>query len=127
MIKNYTDHSANERTYLAWIRTAIAVIAFGFVIERFDLFLAYIAQALPETMPLAPSAHREALILGLGLVFFGILLMVVATLRFILIAKQIDHPDQRRPPSTFVVIGFAALLFLFSLFLLGYLIRLLWQ
>ena len=39
MIKRYSDHAANERTFLAWVRTAIAVMAFGFVIERFDLFL----------------------------------------------------------------------------------------
>ena len=37
MIKRYTDHSANERTYLAWIRTSIAIMAFGFLIEKFDL------------------------------------------------------------------------------------------
>jgi putative membrane protein len=43
MIKHYSDHAANERTFLAWVRTAIAVMAFGFLIERFDLFLRYIA------------------------------------------------------------------------------------
>src|SRR5215469_2800993 len=37
MIKRYSDHAANERTFLAWVRTAIAVMAFGFLIERFDL------------------------------------------------------------------------------------------
>ena len=30
MIKRYSDHAANERTFLAWVRTAIAVMAFGF-------------------------------------------------------------------------------------------------
>ena len=34
MIRGYTDHAANERTFLAWVRTGIAVIAFGFVIEQ---------------------------------------------------------------------------------------------
>jgi putative membrane protein len=29
MITGYTDHAANERTFLAWVRTGIAVIAFG--------------------------------------------------------------------------------------------------
>ena len=29
MIKNYSDHAANERTFLAWVRTAIAVMAFA--------------------------------------------------------------------------------------------------
>jgi putative membrane protein len=37
MIKRYSDHAANERTFLARVRAAIAVVAFGFVIERFDL------------------------------------------------------------------------------------------
>jgi Domain of unknown function (DUF202) len=40
MIQNFADHSANERTFLAWVRTAIAVMAFGFVVERFDLSMA---------------------------------------------------------------------------------------
>ena len=38
MIRGYSDHAANERTFLAWLRTSIAVIAFGFVIEKFNLF-----------------------------------------------------------------------------------------
>ena len=37
MIGNYSDHAANERTFLAWVRTGIAVIAVGFVIEKFNL------------------------------------------------------------------------------------------
>jgi putative membrane protein len=37
MIKSYTDHAANERTYLAWVRTALAFMGFGLLIERFDL------------------------------------------------------------------------------------------
>ena len=41
MIPGYSDHAANERTFLAWVRTGIAVIAFGFVIEKFNLFRAY--------------------------------------------------------------------------------------
>jgi len=40
MIRNFREHAANERTFLAWVRTAIAVMAFGFLIERFDLFCA---------------------------------------------------------------------------------------
>ena len=45
MIKRYTDHAANERTFLAWVRTAIAVMAFGFLIERFDLFMKFAVPA----------------------------------------------------------------------------------
>jgi putative membrane protein len=38
MIHGYSDHAAKERTFLAWVRTGIAVIAFGLVIENFNLF-----------------------------------------------------------------------------------------
>ena len=46
MIKNFGDHAANERTFLAWVRTAIAVMAFGFLVEKFDLFLELAAPSL---------------------------------------------------------------------------------
>jgi putative membrane protein len=45
---NFTEHSANERTFLAWIRTAIAVIGFGFVLEKFNLFILALAAASPH-------------------------------------------------------------------------------
>jgi inner membrane protein YidH len=45
MIHSYTDHAANERTFLASLRTGIAVTAFGFFIEKFKLFLATSAAA----------------------------------------------------------------------------------
>jgi putative membrane protein len=53
MIRGYSDHAANERTFLAWVRTGIAVIAFGFVIEKFNLFVLTIASSAS-----AEAAHR---------------------------------------------------------------------
>ena len=53
MIRGYTDHAANERTFLAWVRTGIAVIAFGFIIEKFNLFVLTIASSAS-----AEVAHR---------------------------------------------------------------------
>jgi putative membrane protein len=57
MIKRYSDHASNERTFLSWVRTAIAVMAFGFLIERFDLFLRYIA---PQAAQRQRAPHGEA-------------------------------------------------------------------
>jgi len=45
MIRDYGDHAANERTFLVWLRTSIAVIAFGFLIEKFNLFALTMANA----------------------------------------------------------------------------------
>ncbi|HTT80266.1 MAG TPA: DUF202 domain-containing protein [Stellaceae bacterium] len=47
MIRGCSDHAANERTFLAWVRTGIAVVAFGSVIEKFNLFLQTLATASP--------------------------------------------------------------------------------
>ena len=62
MIKHYSDHAANERTFLAWVRTAIAVMAFGFLIERFDLFLKIHCAASGATT--ARAAQRSIRELG---------------------------------------------------------------
>ena len=39
MIANYTDHAANERTFLAWIRTGLAVAAFGFFLVKLNVLV----------------------------------------------------------------------------------------
>ena len=46
MVERYSDDPANERTFLAWVRTAIAIAAFGFLAEKFDLFLEIVSKAL---------------------------------------------------------------------------------
>jgi putative membrane protein len=86
MIRNFSDHAANERTFLAWVRTAIGLIAFGFVVERFNLVL---------RVALANSARRiahsaVAEIVGLGLMAAGVLVIGVAFLRFMLTAREIE-------------------------------------
>jgi putative membrane protein len=80
MIPRFSDHAANERTYLAWVRTAITVMAFGFLLERFDIFLSYISRAVGRSIP---QLHvRASEWLGLLLLVFGALVVLFATLRF---------------------------------------------
>src|SRR5260370_36541080 len=43
MIANYTNHAANERTFLAWLRTGLAVAAFGFFLAKLNIFLNAVA------------------------------------------------------------------------------------
>ena len=80
-IRNFRDHAANERTFLAWVRTAIALTAFGFVVERFDLFLAVLA---PNSTAGHFAIHRSAFgqVAGLGLILAGVAMTVLATVRF---------------------------------------------
>ena len=58
MIRGYSDHAANERTFLAWLRTSIAVIAFGFVVEKLNLFALTMSSAsLDETRRFARTGQ----------------------------------------------------------------------
>ena len=93
MIPDYRDHAANERTFLAWVRTGIAVIALGVVIEKFNLFLltfvAYAGDAahrLPAAKTSAGLGHYE----GLALIFGGVALLVLSTIRFARTTWRLD-------------------------------------
>lgn len=92
MIPGYSDHAANERTFLAWVRTGIAMIAFGFVIEKFNLFLlAIAAEALSErSAQLAKFSGRGGRYDGLALIFGGIGLVVLSTVRFVRTTRLLD-------------------------------------
>ena len=77
MIKRYSDHAANERTFLAWVRTAIAVMAFGFVIERFDLFIRMTVPQLAQ-QKLAPHMQMLANVAGLAFILLGVAMIAIA-------------------------------------------------
>jgi putative membrane protein len=81
-----TEHLANERTLLAWVRTGIGLIALGFVVSRFGLYLRELA---PRTGSSAPATHHSALI-GAALVALGILLTVVALHQYRTTQRQIE-------------------------------------
>jgi putative membrane protein len=97
MIRGYSDHAANERTFLAWVRTGIAVIAFGFVIEKFNLFVLAIATADPAEA--GRRLHLENLsgpfgqYGGLALVLIGLALIVAAAARFVRTQRLLDDQD----------------------------------
>ena len=89
MIKNFSDHSANERTFLAWVRTSIAVMAFGFIVEKFDLFLEVAApQLVGRTLSL--PGQRFANIAGLAFIVLGTAMVAIAAVRFLVTQKKID-------------------------------------
>ncbi len=70
---------SNERTFLAWLRTAVALMTFGFVLAKFDLFL-QMRLLHPGHHPLpAVGAHNT---IGLALVLVGVLTLAAATFHF---------------------------------------------
>src|ERR1700758_1776916 len=95
MIERYSDHAANERTFLAWVRTAIAIMAFGFLVEKFDLFVSIAAREMADKQPGAahmPSIGGQTLgnIAGMILILLGGATLVLAIVRFRKTARDID-------------------------------------
>jgi putative membrane protein len=98
MIKRYSDHAANERTFLAWVRTAIAVMAFGFLIERFDLFLKVVAPQLAGRR-IAPHGEAFANWAGLTFLVIGVVTIVIAGYRFRKTAQEIESDTDVPSPG----------------------------
>jgi putative membrane protein len=100
MIRNFTEHSANERTFLAWLRTGIAVLGFGFVVEKFNLFI--LALTSNEAMNIGRAVRTDRLsgplgrYEGLALMAVGIVLIVVAVVRFVRTTHLLDDDAPRR-------------------------------
>jgi putative membrane protein len=97
VISGYSDHAANERTFLAWVRTGIAVIAFGFVIEKFNLFVLTLANVSP-----AGAGHQSQLeklsgplgrYEGLAFILFGLALIVIAAAPFVRTQRMLDDQE----------------------------------
>jgi putative membrane protein len=121
LIRNFSDHAANERTYLAWVRTAIAIMAFGFLVEKFDLFL--------RAMRLSVAAHirqpfsgRLGEAAGIAVMALGLAIVVLATVRFVRTASAIDDAAQKPGPGDRLDLALAGSILLLGCALLAYLV-----
>lgn len=70
---------AAERTLLAWLRTGLTIIALGFVISRFGLFIKLIALESPSLAPSVSSPLSS--VLGIAFVMIGSLAIVTAAIQ----------------------------------------------
>ena len=118
------EHQANERTFLAWLRTSIALISFGFAIARFGLFLRQFEPIPANTNPTTNSyniapAVLDSQNLGIGLVVFGIIAIVIAAWRYNQVFWQIERGAyQPSRLAVWVITSIIALLGILSLPLL---------
>src|SRR5579864_5786346 len=114
-----SDHLANERTFLAWIRTSVGLMGFGFVVVKFSIFVRQISIALDRTLS-APS-HGYSSVMGVGLVAFGAIIGILSFFRYRRIEKQISHPDYK--PSGILINLLAAAILIIGIFLVIYLLQ----
>ncbi len=115
---------ANERTFLAWIRTSIGIMAFGFVVEKFALFVKQISYFLgktgvPETQ--MPPPHGYSSVFGILLVALGAIIAVLAFIRYKKVEQEIDVETYK--PSTILDVLVAILVVAVGGFLVLYLIQ----
>lgn len=96
-----TEFLANERTFLAWIRTSIAIVSLGFVVARFSLWLRDIAA---DAARLPMRAHGVSLPMGELLMVFGGLVSVLAAWRYHVVNRQIEENRVRADRGLIVLI-----------------------
>ena len=91
-VRNRRVHMANERTFLAWIRTSIGIMAFGFVVKKFVLFLKQMSLILEnaDIENALPPSHGYSAIVGIFLVGLGTLMGLLAFIRYKKVERQIE-------------------------------------
>ena len=116
---NRRVHMANERTFLAWIRTSVAIMAFGFVVEKFSLFVKQMAYYLGKEASPPPPGYSS--LIGIILVGLGVVMGVLAFVRYKAVERQIEN-DTYQPSRILSVLLFLAVLSI-GIFLVLYLVH----
>ncbi|GAB3414381.1 YidH family protein [Niabella aquatica] len=113
------DHLANERTFLAWIRTSIGIMGFGFIVVKFSMFIRQVSQIVGKQVTAPPTGYSG--IIGVILVAIGSLTAAMAYINYKKIEKQIasDNYSSSNPLITYLTAGMV----LISVILIWYLIK----
>ncbi len=112
-------HLANERTLLAWIRTSIGIMAFGFVVVKFSLFLKQLAYLLGKEP--ANSQRGYSAVIGIVLVAVGAIVLALAYVKY----KQTERKllDDSYQPSSKLALTLTVTILVTSVLLLLYLVE----
>ena len=114
-----SDYLAAERTFLAWIRTGIALMGLGFVLARFGLFLQEFNRLGPS---LPVSSSGVSLWIGVALILMGVIACLASALRHLRMLKQLQTGESLFGQKPRLAIGVAAALIVLGLVMAGYLI-----
>ena len=112
-------HFAAERTFLAWIRTGLSLMGFGFVVARFGLFLKQVSGNSP--MPNVKS-YGFSLWAGTAMVLLGAVLNLAAVARHIEVIGKISRGESITTRPSMVAIAVALILALVGLLMVVFLV-----
>ncbi|HEY1686722.1 MAG TPA: DUF202 domain-containing protein [Tepidisphaeraceae bacterium] len=98
-----SDHLANERTFLAWIRTSISVIGLGFVLAKFTVWLRELSVRLNNQLPKQHSSLSMPL--GIAMMVFGGILALTAAWRYRTVKAAILKDEPAAAESTTIAVA----------------------
>lgn len=110
------DHLANERTFLAWVRTSVAIVVFGFAIGRFAIAM----RQLTEFQGRSSRTTGFSVWMGMSAILAGVVMVGAGLMRYRKTRAQLD--EGKFEPAGFIVDLVTILTVLFGLALAGYLI-----
>ncbi len=113
------DYLAAERTLLAWIRTALALMGFGFVVARFGIFLGQI-QAAQNRNP--GGSYGLSIWFGTALIATGVIVSLTAGLHHLRLVRELNGGTPARPHSSKLAVFMALFLALVGMGMTIYLI-----
>jgi putative membrane protein len=114
-------YMAAERTFLAWIRTGVAMMGFGFVVARFGFFLREMAS---QQVSADSTRLGVSLPIGIALISVGIVVIFVSMIRHRRYIEAIDRNDFRSAFGSRFAMIVSALLCLVGIAMAVYLARL---
>jgi putative membrane protein len=100
VVKDPRFYLAAERTFLAWIRTGLSLMGFGFVVARFGLFLREFQ--MTQHIPL-PQHTGFTLWFGTALVVVGVVMNSVAVVQHVRTVHKISRGEMLNRPSYFAM------------------------
>lgn len=117
--RGMTELLAAERTFLAWVRTSLAIVTLGFVVAKFGLWLREIALQLKPGATV-PSTHLS-LPTGIGMMAFGALVLILAAWHFHILCRAIERGEvtTNRP----LVVAVTAIVTIFAGVMIFYMLR----
>lgn len=96
------DHLANERTFLAWMRTSITIVALGFVVAKFGILLREVGGSHVHSL-----TARVGAVVGVTLVIGGIALAGLATAKFLRTRRDIERAVVSFSPALDIALAVA--------------------
>jgi Predicted membrane protein len=118
--QNAREHLANERTLLAWIRTSIGIMAFGFVVVKFSLFIRQISLLLGKNVTIPPQ-HGYSSVIGILLVAVGALVLLLSYLKYKKTERQLNNGIFKS--SSTLIFLLTVIILLISVLLILYLVE----